>query len=318
MKCSQIVNNPPRLLTSSMMALGIAAFFLVVGGVQSHATDSAGETASSESVFINELTSVKPAKTLEREGAEVLKPISAVQKPEASSYQSCHKALQQTQLLRDLEATLNGIQSLQAKFYQYRDLDSDGNIPSIAAEGTFSILRPVGLRFDYTVPHGDIIIADGKTLHYWDNEMEQHSRATIKDTLAEVLLKPEIDLENMPKVVTMIERRDRGVTSGDNTMADPRKPKADVFLSLTYQDTPYNEAAEGEPVGEPVSVETELTLHFVCNSGGLWGLSGWQVIDTSGELTKVSLYDTVTNAPVDPKIFKFEDPSKNKAYPQKQ
>lgn len=109
---------------------------------------------------------------------------------------------QEQQTVREVEAYLNAITTMQARFTQ---LNSDGTIDS----GTFYLWRPGRLRFEYDAPKSDYIVADGLLIHYWDHGIKDYSNAPIGSTLADFLLRKKIALSG-DVVVTGLHRPQAG------------------------------------------------------------------------------------------------------------
>lgn len=84
-----------------------------------------------------------------------------------------------------IEAYLNGITTLRAKFLQ---VSSDGGV----AHGTFYLKRPGRLRVEYEPSVPVLIVADGHRLMSYDKELDTLSMLPIDDTLAAFLARPEI------------------------------------------------------------------------------------------------------------------------------
>jgi outer membrane lipoprotein-sorting protein len=116
--------------------------------------------------------------------------------------------------IRNVEAYLNGITTLQAHFAQ---MNSDASVYS----GTFWLWRPGRLRFQYDAPNKDYIVADGLLVHYWDDGVKNYSNAPIGSTLADFLLRKKI------------------VLSGDLKVTSVRRPAAGkLVVTLVEKDNP--------------------------------------------------------------------------------
>ncbi|MGD9537780.1 MAG: outer membrane lipoprotein carrier protein LolA [Alphaproteobacteria bacterium] len=82
---------------------------------------------------------------------------------------------EQREALDQVEAYLNDVRSLRARFIQ---LAPDGGV----AEGDFYLRRPGRLRFEYDAPVPILIVGDGFLLHYHDKELGQINEWPIFDT----------------------------------------------------------------------------------------------------------------------------------------
>ena len=153
---------------------------------------------------------------------------------------------------------------------EFLQTHSDGSRYS----GDFYLSRPGRLRFAYRPPVGDYIVADGLLVHYWDNEVKNYSNAPIGSTLADFLLRKKIKLSGDVKVtkVTRIASENR-IRIALNQSADP----AAGSLSLLFDEKPMR-------------------------------LRRWQVIDATGAMTEVSLYNVQTGLRLDPRLFIFKAP----------
>ena len=127
-----------------------------------------------------------------------------------------------------IEAYLNGINTLKAKFIQ-----TTGDGKQLA--GTFMLRRPGRMRFEYAPPVKDFIVADGMFIHYYDSAMKQGSRTLISKSLADFFLRKELTLSGDLKVaevtrdgtyimVKMVEAQDPN--DGSLTLALTEKPLA--------------------------------------------------------------------------------------------
>jgi outer membrane lipoprotein-sorting protein len=97
---------------------------------------------------------------------------------------------------------LNAIHTLQSRFQQ---VAGDGG----NATGTIYLQRPGKMRIVYDDPTPILIVADGSDVYYWDKQLQQLQNATVDDTPAWFLLRPEIKLTGDVTVTGF--RRDPGV-----------------------------------------------------------------------------------------------------------
>ena len=89
--------------------------------------------------------------------------------------------------IKNVEAYLNGISTLQSRFVQTAD---DGD----RVEGVFMMKRPGRLRFEYDAPVTDFIVADGTLIYYYDGQMRQQRSTLISNSLADFFLRPRLKL----------------------------------------------------------------------------------------------------------------------------
>jgi outer membrane lipoprotein-sorting protein len=97
--------------------------------------------------------------------------------------------------LRAIEAYLNSIRTVQARFSQ---VSSNGG----QAEGSLYLSRPGKLRVEYDPPSPILVIADGRFLIYVDQQLDQYSYIPLDVTPAGILLDKRIALQGGDVVVT--------------------------------------------------------------------------------------------------------------------
>ncbi len=165
-----------------------------------------------------------------------------------------------------IEAYLNNIKTMEARFLQ---VSSDGDY----SEGDIYLSKPGKMRIEYDPPKPVLIVANGRSLAYFDKELEQVSYFSLEDTQAEILLKETISFSSEGLVVTRFER-------------------GPGVLRLTV--IKGNDPLEGN-----------LTLIF---SDRPLGLKKWAVTDAQGIVTNVSLLGPRFGAPLDAKLFDFKPP----------
>ena len=129
------------------------------------------------------------------------------------------------------------------------------------------------MRIEYKPPVPILIIADGQWLIYNDKELEQVTYVDLKSTPAGVLVAENISFSGGDYHVAKIER-------GANTLSIDVTKKED-------------------------SDEGAVTLIF---SDHPLVLKKWAITDAQGVRTTVSLLGSKFGLPVDPNLFKFDDP----------
>src|SRR6185437_1375696 len=83
--------------------------------------------------------------------------------------------------LQQIENYLNGLTTAQADF---TFAGPDGAV----SHGSFYLSRPAKLRFDYTEPKGNLLIADGDYVIYYDAQQKEASNLPISSTPLDFLL----------------------------------------------------------------------------------------------------------------------------------
>jgi outer membrane lipoprotein-sorting protein len=175
--------------------------------------------------------------------------------------------------LKAVEASLAATQSMTADFLQ-----TDGKGRQQA--GTLSLKRPGKIRFAYKGVNA-LMVADGKTLHYLDYDVGQHSKWSIGKSPLAVLLSPAPDLTRIARVVP-----------SDNPQVvvvrarDARRPEFGT-----------------------------LVLAFVRSGAAPGGLrlEGWTAIDAQNKKTVIRLNNQRFNVAVPDSAFGFTEPKRRKA-----
>ncbi|HLG85643.1 MAG TPA: outer membrane lipoprotein carrier protein LolA [Alphaproteobacteria bacterium] len=164
-----------------------------------------------------------------------------------------------------IESYLNGLTTAEADFTM---VAPDGAI----SKGRFDLSRPGKLRFDYSDPKGDFLVADGDYIIFWDAKQQEASNEPISETPASFLLKPRISLTDGVKVtryehaagvirITLVEDKDPGAGS----------------VTIAFSDQPLE-------------------------------LRGWRVTDAQGQVTDVTFSGWRLGLSLDPGLFRFKDP----------
>ncbi len=92
----------------------------------------------------------------------------------------------------DVQAAEEYLQNLTTARARFVQTNHDGG----QLVGTFYLERPGYLRFEYDPPMEDFIVADGFFIYFYDAELGEATNAPIGQTLAEFLLRSEIDLHD--------------------------------------------------------------------------------------------------------------------------
>jgi outer membrane lipoprotein-sorting protein len=170
--------------------------------------------------------------------------------------------------LSNIENYLNGLSTAQADF---TFAGPDGTV----THGIFSLSRPSKLRFEYTEPKGNLLIADGDYVIYWDAAQKEASSLPIGSTPLDFLLRPHISLTDGVKV-TAFEHAG-GVIRATLTRA---KNDGEGAVTVAFADQPLE-------------------------------LRGWRLIDGQGQITDVSFANWKFGMTLDPSLFHFTDPTRN-------
>jgi outer membrane lipoprotein-sorting protein len=139
--------------------------------------------------------------------------------------------------------------------------------------GAFYMSRPGRLRFEYAPPNGDYIVADGLLVHYWDSETKNYSNAPIGSTLADFLLRKKISL------------------SGDLTVTNVQQTPDNRVLITLFQ-------TADRQAGQLALLIEQNPLR----------LKRWRIIDGTGAMTEVSLYNIQSGMRIDPRKFIYKAP----------
>jgi outer membrane lipoprotein-sorting protein len=176
--------------------------------------------------------------------------------------------------LKAVEASLGATQSMTANFVQ-----TDGKGRQLA--GTLSLKRPGKIRFAYGGGVNALLVADGKTLHYLDYDVAQHSKWAIGSSPLAVLLAPNPDLGRIARVVPSNNAQVVVVRA-----RDARRPEFGT-----------------------------LVLAFIRSGGAPGGLrlEGWTAIDAQNKKTTVRLSNQRFNVSVPDSAFSFTEPKRKKA-----
>jgi len=177
---------------------------------------------------------------------------------------------QQADIAR-VESYLNGITTAQADFTM---VSPDG----AAARGIFYLSRPGKLRFDYTDPKGNLLIADGDYIIYWDAMQKEASNEPISSTPAAFLLKPHISLTDGTRITAF----DHSAGMIRVTLTDAKNP-GEGSVTVAFTDQPLE-------------------------------LRSWRITDPQGQATDVTLLNWRLGASLDSALFRFQAPNAGKRH----
>lgn len=145
--------------------------------------------------------------------------------------------------------------------------------------GTFYLNRPGKLRFEYDDVK-DFIVADGLFVYFYDSELGEQSNAPIGQTLADFLLRSNLKL------------------GGDVTVTEVARAGGLLRIKLVQSADPQ---------------AGSLTLGF---SESPFALKKWRVVDATGAITEVELYDLQRDVALPSSLFVYRAPAKGKTYNQ--
>ncbi len=163
-----------------------------------------------------------------------------------------------------VERYLNQIKTMKARFVQ---VSSNGSY----AEGEVVIDRPGHLRFDYDPPVPVLMIANGLSLLYYDEELKEATFLPLWETPLWFLIREEVRLDENVEIVGIEE----ALGTLRITLRDAESPDGGA-VTLVFSD-------------EPLS------------------LKKWELTDPQGIETQVSLVNPVYGEEVDPDLFKYGD-----------
>jgi len=168
--------------------------------------------------------------------------------------------------LQGIENYLNGLTTAQADF---TFAGPDGTV----SHGVFYLSRPSKLRFEYTEPKGNLLIADGDYVIYYDAKQKEASNLPISSTPLDFLLRPKVSLTQGVKVTAF----DHSAGAIRATLVRP-KNEGDGSVTVAFGDNP-----------------TELR--------------GWRLVDGQGGTTDVSFSNWKFGMSLDSALFHFVDPN---------
>ena len=168
--------------------------------------------------------------------------------------------------LARVEGYLNHLKSIAADFLQ---VDDAGGL----MRGTLAIQRPGKMRVTYAPPSKDFIIADGDTVHIWNDDLQAQTNVDQGSSLAEFILRDPVQL------------------SGEVTVSHFARRPARLEVTLTQTSDP----AAGD-----------LTLVFEDHP---LLLRQWRVRDAQGRVTGVNLENVHEGVSFPASTFSFTPPN---------
>ncbi len=172
--------------------------------------------------------------------------------------------------IQDLDRVSAYLNSLTALTGAFTQIDQTGEM----SEGTFYMLRPGRVRFDYKSPKdAPVLVSDGQWFSVEDRKLKSVARYPLNSTPLSLLLKADVDLASDSRVVNV-----------------ERQPG---MLSVTARD-------------EKGLAQGELTMIF--RDPGL-ELRNWIIKDAQGFYTTIAVRDLREGIKLDPALFKVKEPT---------
>jgi len=175
-----------------------------------------------------------------------------------------------TQDITKAEEYLKNLDTAQARFVQ---TTHDGT----QLVGTFYLDRPGKLKFEYDPPVYDFVVADGFFIYFYDAELKEQTNAPIGQTLADFILRKDIELDNDELKVDEIKRAGGLMQIKVSQRADPGAGS----ITLGFDEDP-------------------LTL------------KKWRVVDPQGLITEVELFYLKTGVRHNDGLFVYKAPDEGK------
>ncbi|MDX1975514.1 MAG: outer membrane lipoprotein carrier protein LolA [Rickettsiales bacterium] len=180
---------------------------------------------------------------------------------------SAERLVPHKETIQRVQDYLSGLTTIAADFTQTAP---DGSITT----GKFLLERPGKMRWQYAPPSPILIVSNGKTLTFYDRELEQVSYISMDDTIIGFLAKDKISFEH-PVGITNIENKANAIRI---TVAQRDKPN-DGQLTLELSDKP-------------------LMLRNLI------------IRDATQQVTMVGLSNAEFGIKIDKNAFEFKDPRK--------
>jgi len=144
------------------------------------------------------------------------------------------------------------------------------------AEGKLYLQRPGRLRVEYNPPTPVLIVSDGQRVFYYDSELGQVNSGNLSDTPAGVLVRDKYEFGKGIKIVGY----ERGPNVIRVSLQDTKNTDVGI-LDLTFEDNPLS-------------------------------LKQWRIVDQQGVEITVALSNARRDVPLEPKLFEFTDPTKQR------
>ena len=153
---------------------------------------------------------------------------------------------------------------------RFRQTNPDGSL----VEGSFWLQRPGKVRFEYDAPSPLLLISDGSTVSLQDRKLRTTDRYPLRKTPLYFLLKANVSLEQDVSVTGLTRKGSQLIV----TVRDKAR-QADGELAVIY-----DEASQS--------------------------LREWAITDRQGRVTRVTLQDPQSKAPINANLFGAPGPQK--------
>lgn len=165
--------------------------------------------------------------------------------------------------LQRIAAYLNAIHTMTADF---RQTAGSGRVST----GKMYVSRPGRMRFEYDPPTPIVLLADAKSVYYWDKQLHETSKYPLRETPAWFFLRDPINF-GADVIVTGFQHLEGNVRV---TVVERAHPDAGS-LTLDFSEQPL-------------------------------ALRQWTVVDQQGKITTVSLSNIRFGVPLDPHLFQYQ------------
>ncbi|MEN9847266.1 MAG: hypothetical protein RL368_6 [Pseudomonadota bacterium] len=173
-----------------------------------------------------------------------------------------------------LNKFLNELQTLHASFEQKQFNDKGKLLES--SQGEVYLQRPGKFRWDYQKPYQQLIVADGKQVWVYDDDLEQ------------VTIKP-LD-EALGKTPALLLTKNSNKIENDFTVSNMPQQDANSTVFML------------KPKGKQVQFDSiRITLQQQ-------NLNAMELVDNLGQITRIQFKPITTNKPLDAKLFTFTPP----------
>ena len=170
--------------------------------------------------------------------------------------------------LAELTRHLESTRTMTADFSQAA---ADGSVTT----GTLYLQRPGKIRFQYQKGVPLLVVSNGKSLDVVDYEVRQVQKYPIGETPLSVLLDPKADLGKFAEVKS---------STKDALIVEARDRKHPEYGIIT------------------------IYLRRKASAPGGLSLAGWNVVDSQGNTTRVTLSDVKFNTALPKNVFRYKDP----------
>ncbi|MDC0074345.1 outer membrane lipoprotein carrier protein LolA [Alphaproteobacteria bacterium] len=177
-----------------------------------------------------------------------------------------NKEVENRKTLDKIENYLDSLNFFSADFYQ---INNDGKTEM----GKLYYLKPGKIRFEYNKPSTILIISDGKKITYFDKELGQVTKFSIKKSPLGFLLKNKFSFSNNYNEIVSVENTGQVIYI-------KMRDKQDIYsgyITLVFENKPIN-------------------------------LKQWIIHDNNDKITKIILEDLETNIKINNEKFIFIDP----------